>query len=132
MGQLLGSELITTGVPNNPQIHRKSQCREWWHKIETINQVPHWYPSCLSPSNLPQLSYPTPDASIASTPKSPSDLGRLPQNHRKTLSHFPPQTAGEGFQAQRSLPETTCVGGQKWSAPRTVLQLASAAPRGRQ
>lgn len=40
MGQLLGSELITTGVPNNPQIHRKSQGQEWWHKIETINQVP--------------------------------------------------------------------------------------------
>lgn len=60
MGQLLGSELITTGVPNNPQVHRKSQCREWWHKTEIINQVPHWYPSCLSPSNLPRLPYPTP------------------------------------------------------------------------
>lgn len=107
MGQLLGSELITTGVPNNPQIHRKSQRWEWWHKIETINQVPHWYPSCLSPSNLPSPFLPDSIASIASAPRSPSDLGQLPQSHRKTPSHFPPQKAGEGFQARLSLQEMT-------------------------
>lgn len=132
MGQLLGSELITAVVPNNPQVHRKSQCREWWHKIEIINQVPHWYPSCLSPSNLPQLSYPIPYDSIASAPKSPSDLGQLPQSHRKTPSHFLPQKAGEGFQAPLSLPEMTWVGRRKLSAPPIVLHLALAAPLGRQ
>lgn len=40
MGQLLGSELITTGVLKTQQIQRKSQCWEWWHKTETITKYP--------------------------------------------------------------------------------------------
>lgn len=70
------------------------------------------------------LRIPDSIASIASAPRSPSDQGQLPQSHRKTPSHFPPQKAGEGFQARLSLQEMTWVGGQKLSAPQTVLHLA--------
>lgn len=120
-------------APNHPSSQKcQSMSGERWHKIKNINQVPHWYPLSLSPSTLPQPSYPTPYALIALAPKSPSDLGQLPQSHRKTPSHFPPQRAGEGFQVRPSLLEPVWVGGWKLMAPQTVLHSAAAAPLVRQ
>lgn len=47
MGQLLGSDGITTGIPNNPQIHRETEVNmgggvgSGGIKLKNINEIPH-------------------------------------------------------------------------------------------